>query len=141
MTKHQIEIVRRTWAQVGRIDPLVVGELFYTQLFEIAPGVKPMFRTPMAEQSKKLLAMISYVIQKLDDLEEIREEVAKLAQRHVKYGIRDEHYAVVGQALLWTLERGLDSYWNKEVAEAWAVCYNMISDAMIEASRSEEKAA
>ena len=30
-----------------------------------------------------------------------------LARRHLGYGVKDEHYDKVGEALLWTLEKGL----------------------------------
>ena len=124
---------------VATIDPLTVGGLFYNRLFEIAPQLKHMFRNPMPEQSKKLLAMINYVISKLDKLEDILDEVAKLARRHVSYGVKPDHYTIVGEALLWTLEKGLAENWNREVKEAWAGCYQILSSAMINASEIREQ--
>ena len=118
MTNKQIETVKQSWEIVARINPYVVRELFYNRLFELAPQVKPLFRSPMPEQSKKLLAMIGYVINKLDALDDILDEVSKLAQRHVQYGVKDEHYLVVGEALLWTLEKGLAGHWNEEMKES-----------------------
>ena len=142
MTNKQIDLVKQSWAIVATIDPVTVGGLFYNRLFEIAPQVKPMFRNPMPEQSKKLLAMINYVIGKLDKLEDILDEVAKLAKRHVVYGVKPDHYTIVGNALLWTLEKGLSEKWNDEVKEAWSSCYQVLSSAMIEASeRTEQHAA
>jgi len=81
--------------------------------------------------------MISYVIAKLDNLEEIAGEVGKLAVRHSAYGVRAEHYAMVGEALLWTLEKGLQESWNAETEEAWTVCYRILSNAMIVASSQD----
>ena len=98
-----------------------------------------MFRNPVPEQSKKLLAMIHYVISKLDKLEDILDEVAKLAKRHVSYGVKPDHYRVVGEALLWTLEKGLGEKWNNEVKEAWTTCYKVLSSAMINASEWTEQ--
>lgn len=141
MTKEQIQLVKQSWGKVATIDPLVVGELFYNRLFEIAPSVKPMFRNPMPEQSKKLLGMLGYVISKLDKLDEIVDEVSKLAVRHVQYGVKDEHYGVVAIALLWTLEQGLGEDWTPEVKEAWITCYTILSGAMIQACNQSEKAA
>ena len=141
MTNKQIETVKQSWEIVARINPYVVGELFYNRLFELAPQVKPLFRSPMPEQSKKLLAMIGYVINKLDALDDILDEVSKLAQRHVQYGVKDEHYLVVGEALLWTLEKGLAGQWNEEMKESWTACYTILSNAMIQASQEREKAA
>ena len=54
-----------------------------------------------------------------------------LAQRHVSYGARAEHYPVVGAALLWTLEKGLGEAWTKEVADAWTAAYATLSSYMI----------
>jgi hemoglobin-like flavoprotein len=134
MTGQQIQLVQQSWQYVSALNPVTVGTLFYTRLFEIAPEVQPMFRAPVPEQSKKLLAMISYVISKLDRLDEIVDEVGKLAQRHVQYGVQEKHYTIVGVALLWTLERGLDKYWNEDLKAAWVACYGVLSGAMIQAS-------
>ena len=141
MTQNQIEFVKSSWSQVMTIDPVVVGGLFYNRLFEIAPEVKHMFRNPIPEQSKKLLTMINYVIVKLDRLEDIIGEVGKLAQRHTSYGVKPEHYVIVGDALIWTLEQGLGENWSEEVKEAWIECYTILSKAMIGAASNEEKAA
>ena len=134
MTTKQIEIVKRTWNIVASLDAVVVGALFYSRLFEIAPEVKHMFRNSTESQSKKLISMIAYVIHKLDKLNDIIDEVGKLAKRHVHYGVEPTHYLVVGNALIWTLEKGLDTQWNEEVREAWVKCYTTLSNAMIEAA-------
>ena len=139
MTNKQIDLVKSSWAMVATIDPVTVGGLFYNRLFETAPQLKHMFRNPMPEQSKKLLAMINYVISKLNKLEDILDEVAKLARRHVSYGVKPDHYTIVGEALLWTLEKGLADKWNSEVKEAWIDCYNILSSAMINASEYREQ--
>jgi hemoglobin-like flavoprotein len=139
MTNKQIDLVKSSWSIVATIDPVTVGSLFYERLFEISPQLRHLFRNPIPEQSKKLLAMINYVIIKLDKLEDILDQMAKLAQRHVSYGVRPDHYRVVGEALLWTLEKGLGENWNNEVKEAWTVCYDTLSAAMINAAGYEQK--
>jgi hemoglobin-like flavoprotein len=138
MTNNQIEQVQKSWKMVAAMEPIVVGNLFYNRLFEIAPEVRPMFRhASIDEQSRKLLSMINYVIIKLNKLDDIIDEVKKLAQRHVQYGVQDEHYSIVGSALLWTLEAGLADNWNNELKEAWTVCYTILAKAMIEASKDQ----
>ena len=116
MTVNNIELVKNSWALVVKIEMETVGGLFYNRLFEVMPEVKPMFsRSTIPEQSKKLLTMLSYVISKLDKLEDIMNEVKKLVQRHTKYGVKDVHYSAVGTALIWTLEKGLGEYYSDEV--------------------------
>ncbi|MEP7319406.1 MAG: globin domain-containing protein [Panacibacter sp.] len=141
MKQEQIQHVKRTWQMVAAIDPETVGGLFYNRLFEIAPEVKHMFKSPVNEQSRKLLSMIGYVISKLDKLDAIMDEVAKLAQRHVQYGVHAEHYYSVADALLWTLEKGLGSEWTEDVKKSWTLCYITLSNAMISVSDKKEIAA
>lgn len=138
MITNNIELVKQTWSLVAKIEMETVGGLFYNRLFEEMPEVKHMFsRTPIPEQSRKLLTMLSYVISKLDKLDEIMEEVTKLAQRHTKYGVKDEHYAAVGAALLWTLEKGLAEHWNDSVRIAWTEVYTTLAGAMMAAQQEE----
>jgi hemoglobin-like flavoprotein len=134
MTTQQITSVKQTWESVALLDQVTVGTLFYGKLFELSPELRPMFTTNISEQSRKLLTMLNYVIRKLDSLDEIIDEVKKLAVRHVKYGVEEAHYAIVGAALLWTLEQGLGEAWTTDVREAWIACYGILSSAMIEAS-------
>jgi len=81
--------------------------------------------------------MLAYIIAKLDKLEDILDEVTKLAKRHTQYGVKDEHYAAVGSALLWTLQKGLGKHWNDELAMAWTEVYTTLAGAMMAASREE----
>ena len=138
MTQNKINLVKNSWTMVAQLEMETVGGLFYNRLFEIMPEVKPMFsKTPLPEQSKKLLTMLSYVIAKLDKLEDIMSEITKLAQRHAGYGVTEEHYNAVGSALLWTLEQGLGAEWNEELATAWTDVYTVLAGAMLAGEQEE----
>lgn len=135
MTSYQTQLVQQTFSQVATLPVDVVGSLFYNRLFIIAPEVKSMFsRTTTPEQSRKLLTMLSYIVSRLDQSDQLVNEVEKLAQRHVRYGVQDRHYDQVGDALLWTLEQGLGEAWTVEVKEAWIACYTLLSGVMLRAS-------
>lgn len=58
-----------------------------------------------------------------------------MGRRHVAYGVRDEHYPTVGNALLWTLEQGLGADFTPEVGIAWAEAYGLLSGLMLEGAR------
>ena len=135
MKTQQIQLVKETWGYViTKSDE--AGQLFYSRLFEVAPGVKHLFKGEIKEQSKKLMNMVTYVVAKLDKLETIVGEIKSLAQRHNKYGASAEHYSVVGECLIYTLKTGLGDRWNKETEEAWVAVYGVLSNAMIEGQRS-----
>jgi hemoglobin-like flavoprotein len=115
--------------------------LFYGRLFEIAPEVKPLFQGDMKEQGRKLMATLALVVNGLADLETILPAASALAKKHVAYRVRAEHYAPVGVALLWTLERGLGEEWTSELAAAWTSAYTMLSDYMIDEAYGRREAA
>ena len=134
MTTQQIELVKKSWNQVIPIAQQA-GELFYRNLFEAAPGVRHLFKTETKDQAKKLVAMLSMVVSKLDNLDSIINDVKQLAKRHDRYGAQPEHYAVVGETLIKTLKMGLAEKWTTEIEQAWIAAYTILSGAMIEAQR------
>lgn len=140
MTPRQIALVRETFAQVVPIRDQAAA-LFYGRLFELEPDVRPLFRADLAVQGQKLMASIAMVVRELDRLDVILTDVKAMARRHVTYGVQERHYAVVGDALLWTLEKGLGAAFTAEVREAWTAAYSTLAGAMIAAAREEPRAA
>lgn len=129
VTPRQIELVQTTWEQVVPIAD-TAADLFYGQLFTIAPQVKPLFPEDMTEQKKKLMMMITVAVRGLNNVEALVPALHKLGAGHVAYGVKDEHYPIVGAALLWTLEKGLGEAWTDEVKEAWVAVYTLLADTM-----------
>src|SRR5215469_11284238 len=127
MTPEQIKLVQQSFAKVVPISDQA-AVMFYDRLFEIAPAVKAMFPADMREQQRKLMATLAIVVNGLSSLEMILPAASSLATRHVAYGARAEHYPVVGEALLWTLEKGLGADWTPEVAKAWTAAYTTLSE-------------
>ena len=48
----------------------------------------------------------------------------------MSYGVRAEHYATVGEALLWTLDQGLGALRTTEARDAWVTTYALVAAAM-----------
>ena len=131
MTPDQIEDIQTSFAKVVPISQAAAG-LFYQKLFTIAPEVRPLFKSDMTEQGAKLMATLATVVNGLKTLDAV--VPVALAVRHAAYGVKPEHYAPVGAALIWTLEQGLKSDFTPGVREAWIAAYNTLSGAMIAAA-------
>lgn len=141
MTPQEVALVQASFAKVAPISDKA-GELFYGRLFEIAPQVRPMFPDDITEQRKKLMKMLGMVVNNLHQVEKIVPAAQDLGRRHVAYGAKPEHYPVVGEALLWTLETGLGPEFTPEVKSAWVAAYGTLSSVMIAAAdKVEVKAA
>ena len=130
MTPQDVDLVQSTFEKVRPISLAAAG-MFYDRLFEIAPEVRPLFKGDMAEQGRKLMATLAVVVGSLHSLPTILPAASTLAKKHIEYGVKPGHYAAVGAALLWTLERGLGQSWTPEVASAWTNAYTTLSNFMI----------
>jgi len=133
MTPNQIDLVQRSWAQVAPMGEAAVL-MFYERLFFVDPSLRIMFRGDMKRQSRKVLEMMSFTVDGLNRVHEIVPVVQSLGRRHAEYGVRDEHYGIVGAALLWTLAQGLGSAFTPAVREAWTAAYALLADTMKDAA-------
>jgi hemoglobin-like flavoprotein len=128
-TMMQIELVQRTFAVVAPIADDVAA-LFYRRLFEIDPSLRSMFKEDMAGQRRKLMSMLTAAVKGLPRLDRLVPVLEDLGRRHADYGVADEHYETVGQALLWTLEKGLGPEFTPEVRAAWTTVYGVLAATM-----------
>ena len=133
MTPHQIELVQSSFENVAPIAD-TAADLFYKRLFELDPSLRSLFRTNMKEQGKKLMDTLGVIVGNLRRLDRIVPGIKAMAQRHVQYGVKDDHYATVGQALIDTLQVGLGAGFTAEVSEAWLAAYTLLAGVMTSAA-------
>lgn len=138
MNTDQIKLVQNTFDKVRPISDKA-AELFYNHLFELRPSFKSLFKGDMKTQGRMLMQMIDYAVSGLDNPDTILPIIQDLGKRHVGYGVKEEYYETVGEALLWTLEQGLGKDFTPEVKDAWAAAYKLLSDTMKSAARETDK--
>lgn len=128
MTPRQIALVRQSWTQ---LQPMAdeAARMFYEHLFAAEPGLRALFRGDMAEQGRKLMAMLAVAIHALERIDSLA-GLQDLGVRHARYGVRAEHYPRVGDALLWTLEKALGAAFTLEVRAAWSAAYARLARRM-----------
>src|SRR5882757_1919490 len=96
----------------------------------MAPSLRRMFPADMRDQKRKLMVMIATAVQSLTDLDALAPQLMALGARHASYGVTDAHYKTVGEALIWTLERGLANAFTPEVERAWVRVYLLLATTM-----------
>jgi len=134
MTPRQIGLVRTSWDKVLPIAE-TAAELFYGKLFELDADLKPLFKGDMKEQGAKLMVMLNTVVGSLDNLEAIIPAAQESGARHAGYGVTDEMYDTVAEALLWTLDQGLGEAFTDDVKDAWVEAYVILSGVMKDAAK------
>ncbi|HVZ66022.1 MAG TPA: globin family protein [Lacunisphaera sp.] len=129
MTQHEVHLIKSSFAKVAPIAEQAAA-IFYARLFELNPSLRAMFHGDIAEQGRKLMQTLALAVAGLDRLETLVPAVRQLGLRHAGYGVRDEHYETVGEALLWTLAKGLGPEFTDEMQAAWAKVYWLLAETM-----------
>jgi len=111
------------------------GALFYDRLFQLDPALRALFHIDIHEQARKLMQMVAIAVNSLDNLPAMVPALHSLGRRHVDYGVTPRHFEVVGEALLWTLERGLGPAFTTDVRDAWAAVYGVLVETMRDGMR------
>lgn len=137
ITTHQIQLVKQTWTSLRRVNPELLGDVFHSRLFLENPSLRPMFIQPMRAQYNKLVDMLNVAVARIDRPDELVVTLRHLGVHHQRIEVRPKHYAVVGNALLWTVRNGLGRDWNEDVAVAWQAFYQWLAEVMIQAAKLE----
>jgi hemoglobin-like flavoprotein len=130
MTNQQLQLVKRSWKLLREVDPAILGDVFYSRLFSQHPGLRSLFKGSMEQQYQKFIDMLSVIVARLDQPDKATQEINQLSRSHAGYGVKAEHYIAVREALLWTLEHGLENDWNDVVKQAWIECYDDLTQSM-----------
>lgn len=128
-TEEEIQTIESTYRMVS-ISLDSAGETFYHNLFAMAPELRPMFHTPVVEQGRKLMQILGMAVASLHVFENLQPALSAMGQRHLNYGVKDEHYDIVGECLLMTLAQLLGDEFTEEANRAWYVMYQHIVNMM-----------
>jgi hemoglobin-like flavoprotein len=131
LTPRQKRLVRESFESIRQYSNSVT-KLFYGRLFEVAPGVRGLFKISLEEQSHKLLNMLGVIVDALDDMDGLRPQLAELGRKHVTYGAKPADYEVMRKSLLWALAQALEYEFDSETRSAWDEMLRAVSAAMLE---------
>jgi hemoglobin-like flavoprotein len=140
MTAQDIVLVKESFRKLSPTAEQVAA-LFYARLFELDPSLRSLFHGDMATQGCKFMQMIASAIAALDRVDAITNTFRQLGARHVRYGVREQHYATVGASLIWTLEKSLGTDFTPAVKSAWTAMYALFARTMMDGAHSAENAA
>ena len=114
---------------------VTITTVFYQNLFEQHPEVKPLFdmgRQESLEQPKALAMTVLAAAQNIENLPAILPAVKKIAIKHCAAGVKAEHYPVVGETLLAAIKQVLGDAATDEILTAWGKAYGVIADVFVQ---------
>jgi len=134
-------LVIRTWKMAKELGVDTVGPILMKNIFTIAPealqlysfkDVENLYESPeLKRHYTKLINSLDGAIGLLSDKKELDKTLNSLGFRHFSYGVKVDHYDVVGKALMQALTTGLGKKMTPEATEAWTEAYKYIKEKMI----------
>jgi hemoglobin-like flavoprotein len=112
-----------------------IAQLFYTQLLDAHPELRPMFSTGNQEsglQARRLANAVLAYAANIDRLDLLGPAISKINARHAELQVLPEHYPIVGTHLLDAIEEVLGPAATPEVVGAWGAAYQQLADIMID---------
>lgn len=125
----QVREVRRTFELLADQGTAPV-ELFYRRLFERAPHLRGLFHTDEVRQARKFLQSLRVIVSALHTPMKHVAVLQGLGERHEGYGVRPEHYALVGDTLLDVLTEALGPELTPEARQAWERAFQLMATIM-----------
>ena len=114
------------------------GDVFYKKVFEIAPEVEQLFPADMADQKKILTHMLRGIINAMSRPHHLEMGLQSLGKQHINYGVKTEHYPVIKQAFMSTVEEIMQQDCTDAIKEAWNDTLELVTKFMQRAYRSEK---
>lgn len=126
-----VPLLRSSFDLVLEREPALTVR-FYEILFERYPQARPMFsRNEPAKQQEMLAKALAAVVDHLEDAPWLESTLGAMGAKHIDYGVTEEMYGWVGDALLRTLGEVAGDAWTPELESAWAAAYGAIRDLML----------
>lgn len=129
------EVLRDSFAAAAA-DPRGFAARFYARLFELAPAARALFPADLQALQEKFAQTLVTIVAFADDPTALIIGLRQLGSRHVAYGAQPLHYAMVGEALLWTLERANPEGLGDDGRVAWRRLYGWIVAEMLAGARA-----
>lgn len=140
MDSEQIALVRLSFAKVAGRE-LEAGRLFHKRLFEIAPETRVLFRGDLDAQAEKVMHMLGLAVGMLNNAKALAVVLESLGRRHQGYGVRDAHFEIVGEAMIWTLGEICKDDFTPQVRACWVAAYGEMAAIMKRAMRAVQDVA
>lgn len=139
MTSTDIALVQDSFR---RVIPIAdeVASLFFARIFELDPNLRNLFSGDMAEQGRKLVALIAVAVSHLDRPVAIVSAFHDLGLANLRNVAKANHCSKVETALLWTLGKRLGPEFTPKVRTAWNAAFTFVCHTVLASLRDADAA-
>lgn len=133
LSEKTINIVKSTVPLLAEAGT-VVTEHFYNRLFSHNPELQDIFNMANQRSGRQQFALFNALAayaQNIDNLDVLKEALARINHKHTSMHILPEHYPIVGGHLIGTLKELIPEQFTPEVEYAWREAYALLADICI----------
>ena len=134
LTANQVAVIKQT-VPVLQENGEVLTRHFYERMFRENPEVLTFFNPAHQKagtQQRALAGAICAYAQHIENPAALADAVELIAQKHASLGIQAEHYPVVGENLLASIQEVLGEAASPEIIDAWAAAYGVLATIFID---------
>ncbi len=129
-----MELSQKTIVTIKASIPLIqdhgleISSRMYDILFEKYPETKAFFSGSIEKQPKILTAAIAAYAENIDQIEKLHDKIIYIANAHVKSHVLEDHYPMVGDAILLAMKEILADKATPEILKAWGEAYSYLAE-------------
>lgn len=134
LSAETISLVKATLPVLANAGTAVT-EHFYQRMFAHNPELKDIFNLSHQKSGRQpaaLFAAVAAYAQHIETPEMLAAAVERIAQKHTSFLVRPEHYAIVGEHLLATLQELAPDTFDAATTAAWAQAYQFLAGIFID---------
>ncbi len=124
------QIIRNSFRALGVSEDEIVAR-FYGLLFETYPEMKrllPAFAAGNLERAT--VEALHLILKHLDNPDELSRELAPYARSLRQNGVRNVHFAALGETWLKTIAAIGRDKWSGELSREWSMAFNRAAEAL-----------
>ncbi len=108
-----------------------LAKCFYDILFEMAPLLKPLFKSSSPNLAVHFNALIQSSVDNIDTFSQLQASLFELGKKHRAFGVDASQFPVVKSALLLAIQQQLKLNCTELTRTAWSKYYDMLSEEML----------
>jgi hemoglobin-like flavoprotein len=105
----------------------LVGQLFFLKLFRLDPAFRTRFGADAEVQGRKFMAAVKLGLISLKHDDGLVPIIKLLGVRYRQMGLKVRDYRTMTKALMWTLERSLETKFTPKTKDAWSVLLTQVT--------------
>lgn len=129
LTAGERDLIRESY---GRLLPRLpeASVSFYETLFDLAPGLRSLFRDDLAGQGMRFMSAIGVIVGHLGNPEALEARFRALGASHAAFGLGEADYRAMEEALFITLREALGPDFTRETQAAWRRVFRHMTETM-----------